>query len=270
MPLRVVAVPEAAGQAVGAAADRARVPERRGQAAAGVGRELRAVALLVARAVRPAVVARRVDHDGVLGLGRAPGGAVGALVGTDPRRGDLVGLRRRRRSSTGCGRPWRRSQASPCRSSTAVLLGANRFGPFGASAPGIVYVVPMPGVRRPRVGDRLDPQQLALERVRVARGLARIRVADVAAGGQRARSGCDARRPRRQRAVCRPGPTCRRRSRCRRRRPGRCPGTGSCTADARWCSRRCCSSGRCRCCRRWRSTGCPASRSPSSRRGGSS
>ena len=29
---------------------------------------------------------------------------------------------------------------------TPWLSGANRFGPFGASAPGIVYVVPMPGV----------------------------------------------------------------------------------------------------------------------------
>ena len=29
---------------------------------------------------------------------------------------------------------------------TAALSGGNRFGPFGASAPGIVYVVPMPGL----------------------------------------------------------------------------------------------------------------------------
>ena len=29
---------------------------------------------------------------------------------------------------------------------TAALSGANRFGPFGASAPGIVYDVPMPGL----------------------------------------------------------------------------------------------------------------------------
>src|SRR6201999_339386 len=56
-------------------------------------RQLRTVVEAVAAlAVGPAVVAGRAHDRGVLGLGRAVRGAVRALVGTDPRRRDHVGL----------------------------------------------------------------------------------------------------------------------------------------------------------------------------------